>query len=206
MTDQLPKFMTPLDVKVPRSGPGILVLLALSLAAILAAPLLLGEGYSWLIHTTSEAAAQGLQGAWLTRLGFLLFGFAVLWLALTSAGTWARAATWMHLAFGVLMISTASFSHRPFIASMPCDPFEDLLHSITATVMGFAFSFGVMTRFFQRERRFSLAGIYDLIALGAAIVIPLLMAAGIGPAGLIQRVMFLVAYGWYGAEAYSLKK
>jgi hypothetical protein len=32
------------------------------------------------------------------------------------------------------------------------------------------------------------------------------MAAGIGPAGLIQRVMFLVAYVWYGVGAYTLVK
>lgn len=204
MADQLPKLLTPYGLKIPRSSPGMLILLALSLAAILAAPLLMPAGYSWLTHTTSEAAAQALEGAWLTRLGFLLFGLAVLWLAFASLGFWARAATWMHLAFGVLMIATAAFSHRPFIAGVPFDLFEDLLHSITATVMGFAFSFGVLARFFQREGRFSFARIFDLFALGAAIVIPILMAAQTGPVGLVQRVMFVVAYAWYVKEAYAL--
>jgi hypothetical protein len=186
------------------SGTGICLLLALSLGVLLLAPVLMPEGYTWLFHTTSEAAAQGLQGAWLMRLGFLLFGFAVLWLTLASDTVWARATTWMHLAFGILMISTAAFSHRPFIAGVPFDPVEDLLHSITATLMGFAFSFGVLARFLQRHKKNSVAAVLDLIAVLAAVVFPLLMAAQPAWAGLFQRLMFFTAYAWYGKEAYTL--
>jgi hypothetical protein len=76
-------------------------------------------------------------------LGFLLFGLGVLWLAETLIDNWAHAATLVHVAFGVLMIGTAAFSHRPFIPGVPFDPVEDWLHSLIATLMGFAFSLGV---------------------------------------------------------------
>jgi hypothetical protein len=202
--DGLRKLLTPASLHRAWSRWGILVLLALSLTALLVAPLLIPEGYSWLTHTTSESAAQGLEGAWLARSGFLLFGFGVVWLAGAASGTWARAATWMHLAFGVLMISTAAFSHRPFIPGVPFDPVEDWLHSLTATLMGFAFAFGVLGRFLQRGARLNGVGLIDLVAVGASVFIPLLMASNVSLVGLAQRLMFLVAYLWYGMEAYTL--
>lgn len=35
----------------------------------------------------------------------------------------------------------------------------------------------------------------------ASVVLPLVMASGTGLTGVYQRVMFLVAYVWYGLEA-----
>jgi hypothetical protein len=204
--DGLRKLLTPASLHRAWSCWGILILLALSLAALLLAPLLMPEGYSWLTHTTSESAAQGLEGAWLARLGFLLFGFAVVWLAGAVSRTWARAATWMHLAFGVLLISTAAFSHRPFLPGVHFDPVEDWLHSLTATLMGFAFSFGVLFGFFQRDSGISIGRFLDLVALVAAIGIPLLMMNFPSIGGLMQRLMFLVAYLWYGHETWQFTK
>jgi len=177
-------------------------MLALSMGALLTAPCLMPEGYTWLTHTTSESAAQGLAGAWLARLGFLLFGLGVLWLAVILINNWSRAATWMHVVFGVLMIGTAVFSHRPFISGVPFDPVEDWLHSLTATLMGFAFALGVFFRLLQRGKR--TMQWLDLAALVSAIGIPLLMMNFPGIGGLMQRVMFLVAYLWYGTEAWRL--
>lgn len=183
---------------------GILALLDLSFLTLLLAPFLMPEGYSWIANTTSESAAQGLQGAWLARLGFLLFGLAVLWLSSAARQIWARAVVWMHIGFGVMMIATAAFSHRPFLPEVPFDKVEDLLHSLTATLMGFAFSFGVVFRFIQRDKRFAFQGLMDLAALGAAIVIPLWMIFQPGHAGLVQRMMFLTAYIWYAMESVGL--
>jgi hypothetical protein len=60
---------------------GVLAGLVASAIALGAAPLLMLPAYSWMQHTVSESAAQGVSGAWLVRLGFLLFGFPVLSLA-----------------------------------------------------------------------------------------------------------------------------
>lgn len=198
------RLLTPANIKTTRARWGILILICLSIVALLAAPALMPEGYSWLTHTTSESAAQGLTGAWVARTGFVMLGFAVLWLVAAAFRISSRGASWMHLTFGVMMIGTAVYSHRPFIAGVPFDPIEDWLHSFTATLMGFAFSLGVFLRFIQRWK--SAMQVLDVAALISAIGIPLLMMNYPGISGLVQRVMFLVAYLWYGTEAWQLGK
>lgn len=186
------------------SALGVLLLLALSVVALLCAPLLMPEGYSWVVHTTSQSAAQGIEGAWLARLGFLSFGLGVTWLSVALSRTWARGVVWLHLSFGTLMISTAAFSHQPWMAGASFDPVEDGLHSVTATAMGFAFAFGVLLRLFQRGRRNRLRRMLDTTALVFATFIPMLMLYQSDIAGLVQRLMFFVAYVWYGMEAVVL--
>lgn len=43
--------------------------------------------------------------------------------------------------------------------------------------------------------------VLDVAALAASVTIPLSMGAWSGSAGLLQRLMFLVAYLWYAIEA-----
>ncbi|MDH3376980.1 MAG: DUF998 domain-containing protein [Gammaproteobacteria bacterium] len=183
------------------TGAAILLLLVASAVSVFVSPLTMPQGYSWISNVISESAAQGLTGAWVARLGFLLFGFAVLWLTISLRSCWPHGAYWCHFAFGLFMISTAAFSHRPWLATIPFDPFEDLLHSITATGMGIAFSFGVLVRLLQRNKSQNFKRCFDVVAIAAAVALPL--AGSIWPhiAGLTQRVMFLVAYAWYGNEA-----
>ena len=114
-----------------------------------------------------------------------------------GAGTY-----WGHLAFGLFMVSTAAFSHRPWLTEAPFDEFEDVLHSITATGMGFAFAFGVVIRLLQRERGDNPRKIFDAVAIVAATALPLMGDLWPAYGGLTQRVLFLVAYLWYGAEAH----
>jgi len=190
---------------------GVVALLVVSAAALAVAPAFMPAGYDWVRHTTSESAAQGLAGAWVARLGFVAFGLAVLWLAAGAAPTWGRGAVWMHAAFGVCMVGTAAFSHMPWWEGAAFDPVEDLLHSVTATVMGFAFVFGVMLRLAQRWFGGASAGgaparggrrvVLDVVAVVAASVIPLIMMFEADVAGLVQRLMFAVAYVWYAAAA-----
>lgn len=178
-------------------------LLAISLLALLLAPLQMPDGYSWLRHTTSESAAQGTPGAWLARLGFLVFGLTVLWIASQQSERWTVPVRWLHAAFGVLMIATAAFSTRPWLPGVPYDPVEDALHSFTATAMGFAFAIGVVLRLLRR-REGLVSRVFDLVAVGSAIVIPLAMSALPEWQGLLQRGMFVIAYIWYGAESLGI--
>jgi hypothetical protein len=176
---------------------GCLVLSALALGL---APLLMPESYSWLSHTTSESAAQGVEGAWLARLGFLSFGLGVIWLASPVRGHWDRLGSAFHRSFGLLMVATAVFSHRPFEAGSTFDRTEDLLHSVAATAMGFAFAFGVAVVLFKRREWTTSGWFLDAVAVAASVLIPLSMFAWGESAGLLQRVMFAVAYIWYGRE------
>lgn len=184
----------------------IIVTLAASAMCVFVAALVMPEGYSWRSHVISESAAQGLNRAWVARLGFVLFGFAVLWLSISLRSVWARGAYWCHLAFALFMVSTAVFSHKPWLSEITYDPFEDLLHSITATGMGFAFSFGVLMRLLQREKSALRKKMFDIVAIGSAVVLPAIGGAEPQVAGLAQRLLFLIAYTWYGSEAFSIPR
>lgn len=180
---------------------GVIVLLIASATSLLIAPSLLPNSYSWLSHGTSESAAQGIEGAWLARLGFVTLGLAVLWLAASSRTVWARGAVWLHVGFGVFMVSAAAFSTRPWMPGASYDPVEDALHSFAANAMGFAFAFGVVVRWIQRDRRDMAGRLVDGIAVAAATLIPMVMSAAPTRYGVAQRLMFLIAYAWYAREA-----
>jgi hypothetical protein len=111
----------------------------------------------------------------------------------------------MHASFGVLMLGSAVFSVRPGLKGVAFDPVEDGLHSFTATAMGFAFAFRVLVHFLQRLSQDRSGWLLDVIALVAAVGIPLLMVYVSDISGLIQRLMFLVAYIWYEREATILR-
>ena len=167
-------------------------------------PALMPQDYSWLSHSISESAAQGLSWAWVTRTGFLLFGFAVLWLSICYRFHWGRAAYYFHMLFGLFMVATAAYSHKHWLTAEPHDAIEDLLHSVTATGMGFAFALGVLARFFGRNKNQQGRRLLDLIAIIASFVLPLLGLQLSAYAGLLQRFMFAIAYIWYSQESMLL--
>jgi hypothetical protein len=189
-------------VELARIRPLIVVSLLASAICLAIAPLGLPDGYSVVGHTTSEAAAQATQGAWLARTGFLLFGMGVLFLSITKRG-WPPTARVLHGAFGLFMIAAGVYSHRPFLEGVDFDHVEDLFHSVAATGMGFAFALGVLVVGWRRIPRWRLA---DAVALAAAIAVPIAMMSTTGADGLLQRGMFVVAYLWYGAELLDLRR
>lgn len=182
----------------------VLVVLLCSLLALLFAPLLMPASYDWIRHTTSESAAQGIHGAWLARLGFMLYGLAVLVLAMAQRHYWGRAALLLHASFGMGMIGNAVFASRPWLAGVAFDHTEDLLHSWMSGLVGTAFSLGVLAILFQRDKAARLAKSFDVVALGTSISVSLLMLLWADSNGLIQRIMFTVAYVWYAREAFII--
>lgn len=192
------------------SGPsaarrlGIVALYVTSIVSLAAAPLLMPAGYSWVEHTTSESAAQGLDGAWLARIGFLAFGFAVISSALTLRW-WGAAARATHVAFGACMIAVAAFSSRPADPTLPYVELEDLLHSALATAMGFAFAIGVAIVGWRRTRSGGRPTLLDIVAVAASVAIPLAMWAWGDWPGLAQRLMFAIAFAWYLKETLTAR-
>jgi hypothetical protein len=176
---------------------GIIVSLLVSMACLILAPAVLPEGYSVVANTVREAAAQTTEGAWLARTGLFLFGLGAFWLSV-SKRSWAVSARFLHGTFGVLMIATAVYSHRPVLGGGVFDQVEDTLHSIAATAMGFAFALGVLV---VGWRRVSGWKPIDFLALVATVAVPIGMTMTTGYAGLWQRAMFGIAYLWYLVEA-----
>ena len=183
---------------------GVLACLAASAVALAVAPALMPASYSWVAHTTSEAGAQGVPGAWLARVGFVAFGLGVLALSGLAGHSWSRLAVSMHAAFAVLMIAAAAFSARSWEAAAAYDATEDLLHSVAATAMGFAFAFGVLAVAWQVRREGGGVRWLDVAALAASVLLPLAMMGWEEFAGVLQRSMFVVAYLWYAVEAARL--
>lgn len=181
----------------------VAALLAASAILVVAAAAAMPEGYAWRRHSISESAAQALRHAWVARSAFLAFGAAVLVLALWRRHAWPRAAVLAHATFAVCMIGTAAFSHRPWLPDVSFDAVEDLLHSITATGMGFAFCLGVAARLWARPSGTVAPRLFDAAAVLAGTAMPLLAWQFPLDAGLIQRAMFAVAYAWYGWQAWT---
>jgi hypothetical protein len=172
-----------------------------SAAALAAAPALMPPSYSWISHTTSESAAQGVSGAWLARLGFLLLGLFVMALAFAAAPDWGPWSAVLHYAFGAFMAAAAVFSTRVWIGG-PYDRIEDALHSVAATAMGFAFAAGVAAAALHAGRRARAGGLaFDAVAVVASVMVPLAMSAWPAVDGALQRIMFAVAYVWYASAA-----
>lgn len=172
------------------------VALFASIVCLAIAPAAIPAGYSIVEHTTSEAAAQATQGAWLARTGLLAFGLAVFCLSIIKRG-WPRLGQFLHGLFGLFLIAAAVYSHRPYLDGVDYDRLEDALHSIAATGMGFAFAAGVLVVGWRRIPRLSTT---DIAALAAAVLIPIFMMLTSGYAGLAQRAMFVIAYVWYFLE------
>ncbi len=162
------------------------------------------EGYSWVTHTTSQSAAQGVEAAWIARLGFLSFGLGVIWVTAERRVAWRRWASVFHAGFGAFMVATAVFSTRSWDAAMPYNPVEDAIHSATATLVGFCFAFGVLALLLRRRKEQFAVRWFDLFALSATVALPAAMTLLPQFAGVFQRLMFLVAYVWYLREDYLL--
>lgn len=175
--------------------------LAASALALASAPLVLDDSYDWVRHTTSEAGGQGVDGAWLARTGFVLFGLTVLFVARRARLRWRLPATACHTFFGVAMVSVAVYSLRSWEPGARYDGIEDLLHSVGATAMGFAFAFGVTAAAITAQRHGQPARILDGVAIVASVALPLGMAAEPSIAGVLQRAMFAIAYLWFAREA-----
>ncbi len=179
----------------------VIPLLALSALLVLLAAYAMPDGYSWRFHSISESAAQGQLNGWVARLSFLCFGAAVLVLSLSMRCRWPRLTYWGNLVFAVSMFGAAGFSHSPWAPGEAANQFEDFLHSVFASGMGLSFCVGVVARFAHRGPRAYVGRSLDTLALVVATLLPLLMVSATSIGGLGQRVMFAVAYVWFGREA-----
>lgn len=162
--------------------------------AIVVGPFLAPSQFNWVEHTTSQQAGQMMSGAWLMRIGFMGFGLGILFdvHVRLRAGEWQNSLFWV---FGLSMVLVAVFSHRPIDPSLVYDATDDWLHSFFATLMGFAFGFGVAWRMaFMRKRRDL---VFCAVAAAASIVLPLAMWQLPNYAGLLQRLMFLISFIWF---------
>lgn len=122
------------------------MLLGASVLALALAPAVLDDSYSWVEHTTSQAGGQGVDGGWMARLGFVLFGLAVIWLVRRQARdpsrAWSQPATALDIVFGTYLFAVAAFRLRSWQAGAPFDRTEDIALG-RGDGHGFAYALGV---------------------------------------------------------------
>jgi hypothetical protein len=169
------------------------VCLIVSMLLLTIAPQFLGPEYDWRIHTTSESAAQNTENAWIARLGFALYGLAVVALAF-SAPPPARL---RYLPFAVSMILVVVWSHRPYLPDRTFDVLEDTLHSVAASLVGFSFVLAIaLSLFADRDRPWQIRA-FHILAMASALALPMVMANRESLRGSAQRLMFFISYVWF---------
>ncbi|WP_160058206.1 DUF998 domain-containing protein [Alkalicoccus saliphilus] len=148
------------------------------------------QGYSMLTHTTSHLAAQGAPHAWVMKLVFICLGSMAVFV---TYATRIRYHQLFGVLFGFSLIMTAFFPHAPMEAGLPVNVVQDKVHSVFAGGTGFSFTVLAVGHAFMSRGNQRTAGVVLAIA---ATLIPLLMIAFPSWMGLLQRMMFICAFGW----------
>jgi hypothetical membrane protein len=183
----------------------VLLLLAASAVCVGIAPVFMPDSYDVSRHAISASGGQGVENAWIARTGFLLLGSAVLTLAVIPDRIWDLAGRWIFGAYGVSMVATAAFAHMPW-EEVPYVVFEDTLHSVAAGMVGFTFTVGVVTVAIRRRQVTGRHRLFDWFAAVAAVGISVLIFNLEDVAGYVQRLMFAIAYLWFGFEAWRHRR
>ena len=165
------------------------------------APAFMPADYDWISQSISESGAQQLDGAWVTRLGFILFGVGALLVTAIRHAVWRAAATTLIAAFGVLMLAVAAFSTKQWDVNASYNALESNLHSISAMLMGFCIGIGVFIVVLLDKTAPISVRVLGWATVFASIAMPIL--AGVEPthAGIYQRLMFAVTIAWFITQA-----
>lgn len=149
--------------------------------------------YSIISHTTSHLGAQGAPYAWVMNLVFLIIGLACIIEAQLYLKTfWVQKL--LLTIFGIGFLMTAYFQHAPIDTSIFYDVFEDKMHSISASIIGFSFTlFAFSAAFIETNtRRRVIALVVGFFSTGLSI----LMFSLNSFSGLWQRLIFIISFIW----------
>ena len=173
------------------------MLLGAAAGMLLAAPVFMPASYSWIAHTTSESAAQGIDHAWIARTGLALMAAGVMTVTWSARSEWNTLTLIAHTAFALSMAGAAVFSAAPWFDAA-FERTEDMLHSVFAGAMGVAFAIGVVSSIFDDHGDRRRVRAVDVAAVVASVAVPLAMFNLAVVAGVLQRIMFAIAFWWYG--------
>lgn len=154
-------------------------------------------------NTTSHLGAQNAPNAWIMNLSFILIGAATIhemWKALGAF--WFQKIIISVFAIGLIM--TGIFHHAPIVEGIPFSDFQDQMHSIFASIVGFSFTlFAISIAFIEEEKNRRI--IAFIVCLGSMAISVLIFTVP-DFAGIWQRIMFIGAFGWLIDYINRLKK
>ena len=119
---------------------------------IVIGPLFTAPGYSVQSHSISELGAQTTPNSWIMNVGFVSFGIGVLPDAVMRFRSTPIGALSFSV-FGLSMILTGFFSHRPIDLSLPYDVVHDQLHTFFSGAIGTSFAVGTLSFAFSEPAR-----------------------------------------------------
>ncbi len=168
----------------------IRVLVVFCAIAIVGGPWYTDPGYDWLRHSVSELAGQSTANAWIMRAGLAALGVS----AMVAFATLRERFNVFFLVFGLCIALSAAFPHRPFVPGIAYSQTLDDLHSLFASLGGFA---AVLAFAFTAGRPGPLgprlsAGILALLYTA----LPAAMFAFPDFQGLFQRIIFATFIAW----------
>lgn len=162
-------------------------------ATVLLTPFLSDPSYDWQRHTLSQLGGQGMPGAAVMNLGFALLGISV---TAATVLSWGRAplTEYALLVFGLGFVGAALCSTGHIDPSAPLSQRQDMLHSVFAMLIGFAFAAATLSRLIGPQG--ALSDWISWLGLIASVALPLAMANMPEQQGLLQRIMFAISLIW----------
>ncbi len=171
------------------------------IAVIIIAHFFAPPEYNWTQNTVSDLAAQGLKYQWVMQAGFIGFGlllnigFAQKFIATQKVSY----PDLLIMIYGLAILLSGFLSTEPFIKGVSYSVKESNLHSLCATVAGFAFTFGIFYRLVIAPTSGEkwLHAIFFLLVMGTSLLFGL-SESGVLPIakGIIQRSLYLVSFIW----------
>jgi len=151
------------------------------------------DTYSIIKNTTSHLGAQNTPNAWIMNVAFIIIGISCVLEA------------WLHLGrfsfhkiilcvFGLSLMLTGIFHHRPIIEGVDFNHFEDKLHSVFASIVGFSFTiFAVSSAFIEKVIKHR---IIDISVGFIATMLSMLILYLPDYSGIWQRLIFIISFIW----------
>lgn len=167
--------------------------LLLLLPIMFVLPFYSADTYSIIKNTTSHLGAQSTPNAWIMNAAFVLVGISCVLEAWLHLGRF-----WFHKIllsiFGLSLALTGIFHHAPIIEGVIFNSFEDKLHSIFATIVGFSFAiYAMSSAFIEKAVRYR---IIDIAVGFTATILSVLMSYLPNYSGIWQRAIFIISFLW----------
>ena len=149
--------------------------------------------YSLVKNTTSQLGAQSTPNAWIMNVTFVALGLSVM-----AAGWKFLKNYWLQrivlLVFGVSLVFVAIYSHAPIDITLDYSHREHQIHSVFSSVTGFSFTMFAFSMAFIFKHMYDrwvamLVGIFSIL-------LTTLMFSISDFAGIWQRMIFIMSFGW----------
>lgn len=149
--------------------------------------------YSLLKHTTSQLGAQSTPNAWIMNVTFIALGLSTI-----VAGWKFLKSYWLQrivlLVFGVSLVFVAIYSHAPIDITLDYSHREHQIHSVFSSITGFSFTMFAFSMAFIFKHMYDrwvamLVGVFSIL-------LTTLMFSISDFAGIWQRMIFIMSFGW----------